>query len=185
MDSQSGARYNGLPSGERTAASSTSLAFAELPDPAQTQVPDPNGVQAMTQVLHAAHESEFKSMARQMSKWVDHVLGPNYQQYRRGEAWCPAVNLYEDQSNYYVIVELAGLCAEDIDIRLDETRMVISGRRAAPEIPGMEDEVCMHLMEIDHGPFLRTLDLSPDADTDAIEANLGRGYLTIRVPKKV
>ena len=138
----------------------------------------------MTELLTAAGEGEFSAAARQTSKWVDHVLGPTYRQYRPGEAWSPAINLYEDQKHYCVVVDLAGVQPEEIDIRVDEGKMAVSGRRVAPELPSASGQVCMHLMEIDHGPFVRTLELPDDADVDTIDASYRCGYLWIKILKR-
>ena len=123
-------------------------------------------------------------MAHQMSKWVDQVLGQGYRQYRPGEAWAPAINLYEDKTGYCVIVDLAGVSADKINIRVESDKMVISGHRPTPEMSSTSGQICMHLMEIDHGPFVRTLELPERADMDAIEATYRCGYLWILIPKR-
>lgn len=148
-----------------------------------SQVMHPEEVKVMTELLQAAHESKFSSATHQMSKWVDHVLGPGYHQYRPGEAWAPAINLYEDKKRYCLVVDLAGLHADQINIQIESKQMVISGNRPSPQIPDACEEICMHLMEIDHGPFMRTLELPDNADTDGIEASYRGGYLWIKIPK--
>ena len=41
--------------------------------------------------------------------WVDKVFRTSYHPYAPGRHWQPPINIYEDQSHYYVIVDLAGI----------------------------------------------------------------------------
>jgi HSP20 family molecular chaperone IbpA len=41
----------------------------------------------------------------------------------------------------------------------------------------------VHLMEIDHGPFTREVELPPDADKAGISASYRNGMLWIEIPK--
>jgi len=128
-------------------------------------------------------EDKFTSMARQMSKWVDHVLGPSYHQYYRAKAWTPAINFYEGQTHYCLIVELAGVAPDEIDLRVEKGTLILTGNRAAPGLPDSSDCVRLLMMEIDHGQFRRTLELPDDIDADGISATYRNGYLRVRLPK--
>ena len=137
----------------------------------------------MRQTLRAAEKDDLGPAARKVSKWVDHVLGRNYHQYSPSETWSPALNVYEDSSRYVVVVDLAGMRSDGIDIRVDEGVMTISGRRPAPTLPNIGEHMRMHIMEIDNGPFRRTLKLPPTVNAEAIEASYRSGLLWIRMPK--
>ena len=130
-------------------------------------------------------EDKVSSMARQMNQWVDKVLGPGFHRYCPSEAWVPAVNLYEYKTHYYLVVDLAGMRTEDIDLRVDEKKdvLIISGRRLSPGTPEVEPNVQLLLMEIDHGPFCRSIELPSDANPAKIHANYRNGFLWIRIPK--
>ncbi|HUS91131.1 MAG TPA: Hsp20/alpha crystallin family protein [Phycisphaerae bacterium] len=141
----------------------------------------------MSSVPHVAgKKDEGASLGRQMSRWMDQVLGRNFGQIRPSESWQPAVNVCEHDTYFCVIVELAGVKAGEIDLRAEEKTLVLSGERAMPD-----DEqprggpVRIHLMEIDHGHFYRAVELPPGVDIDAIEAFYRNGYLWVRVPKTV
>ncbi len=43
---------------------------------------------------------------------------------------------------------------------------------------------CTHLMEIDHGPFLRSVEVPSSVDVEAINAKYRSGLLWILLPKK-
>ena len=139
----------------------------------------------MTLLMKAQHEDEFESMAKRMGKWVHRALGANYHRFGPAEAWNPAINLYEDDEQYHIIVDLSGVKPDKIDIRVDEKGvLMLEGVRDMPDVPCPAGSIKMHLMEIDQGPFCRSLDLPDDADIDNIEATYKTGLLWIRVPKK-
>ncbi len=131
-----------------------------------------------------AERDRFISVAHQMSNWVDQVLGPSYQHFGLSKVWVPCVNVYEDQGHYCVIVDLAGVDAEQISLKIDSGQLVLSGVRESPGLPEAVGSIRVHLMEIDHGPFTRRVDLPEDADGDAVQASYRGGFLWIRLPKK-
>jgi HSP20 family protein len=124
------------------------------------------------------------TMARQMSRWVDQVLGPGGSRFCPGEAWAPAVNVCEHPEEYCIVVELAGVRAEELDLRIEDDELTISGVRAAPGAPERGQTARLHMMEIDHGRFSRSLPLPGDVEPEGIEATYRNGYLWIRLPKK-
>jgi HSP20 family protein len=135
-------------------------------------------------MMHAARSARNRrseGMAR-MSRWVDQIIGLSYR-HCRAETWQPAVNLYEDNVNYYAVVDLAGVQAETIDLRTAEGLLVLSGQRAVPR-PADAGPLRLRLMEIDHGDFARSLELPDDVDVDGIEAAYRGGFLWIRLPKR-
>ena len=123
-------------------------------------------------------------MAKQMGKWVDQVIGQGFQKYRPAEPWSPAINLYEDETHYCVVVELAGIDAEQIELRAEGRKLTLRGVRNPPGISKSAGRVHLHHMEIDHGPFNRSLELPEDVDADQIEAWYKFGLLWIQLPKK-
>lgn len=141
----------------------------------------------MTSTVHVvdlAERDKFMSMGKQMGKWMDQVLGPSFQQYCSTDSWKPAINLCEYDGHYAVVVDLAGVKVSEIDLRAEEGVLTISGERDVPTDLSSGGEVRIHLMEIDHGPFLRAVRLPEDGDIDAIEAFYRNGYLWIRIPKR-
>jgi len=139
----------------------------------------------MSSVLHVAERDERSPISGQMSRWMEHVLGPSFQHYRPAECWRPAVNLCEHETFYCIVVELAGMKATDIDLRAEEGLLVLSGERFLPENKEEPGSVRLHLMEIDHGRFQRAIELPENVDIDRIEAFYRNGYLWVRIPKTV
>lgn len=134
-----------------------------------------------------ATEDEKSNISRQMNKWLDQVLGPSYHQYCPAETWQPAINLSEDDASYCLVVDLAGVKGEELDLRTDNNAVILTGERETPQPPEVAGTVRMHLMEIDHGRFCREIKLPDDANidnADAIEAAYRGGFLWVKIPKK-
>lgn len=113
-----------------------------------------------------------------------------------GQAWAPAVNLYETDRAYIVCVDLAGVDKEKIDVELQGQVLAIRGERVVPtefdpdclgpsSTGGSGAKKCkVHVMEIDHGMFSRAVELPDNADKAAITAKYREGLLWIDVPKR-
>lgn len=137
----------------------------------------------MTLLVNAQHEDGL--LPRHGKKPAANSIGLHFQRFCPGEAWTPAMNLYQDDEHYHLVMDLAGVRSKDIDVRVDDKgAMVITGSRDTPDVPSPTGAVRLHLMEIDHGRFCRSLDLPDDADLDSVEASYRGGYLWVRVAKK-
>jgi HSP20 family protein len=111
------------------------------------------------------------------------------------QAWTPNVNLYELPGAYLVCVDLAGVEKQKIDIEVIELRLILKGTRSVPTSVPEEmaegktsaAEDCprprLHLMEIDHGPFVREVELPQNVQRDLIHARYIDGMLWIELPK--
>ncbi|MGB2820016.1 MAG: Hsp20/alpha crystallin family protein, partial [Phycisphaerae bacterium] len=116
--------------------------------------------------------------------------GPDYRQYRTRQTWSPSINLYESPTCFCLVADLAGVEVESIELHVEKSYLLLTGERSTPRPPNPEE--CdpakpepqkLHLMEIDHGPFHREIQLPEGVDVEAIEALYRNGYLWIRIPK--
>ena len=141
----------------------------------------------MTRSVQAAGKDSFSPGGRQIGKWVDHVLGTGYRAYCPGEPWLPSINLYESHDHYCVVVDLGGVVADEIDLRVERGFLVLMGSRPTPRPPAACGRVRAHLMEIDHGRFRREIQLPKNADVsdvEAVNATYRCGFLWVQIPKK-
>jgi HSP20 family protein len=92
----------------------------------------------------------------------------------------PPVNVSQDDDNYYIRAEMPGVKSDDIAISAVRNRVSIAGRR---EIAREGERVSYHRRERPEGAFSRTLTLSSDVDTNAVEARYADGILTLTLPK--
>lgn len=128
---------------------------------------------------------EFANLVRQMNQMVDREMRRQYHGFSPTDAFRPAVNLYETQAAFVVCVDLAGMNQKDIEVSLEKRHVIIRGRRLSPMPPDGSRAVAVHLMEIDHGTFCRTVEIPDTADPEQIAANYHDGFLWVTIPKKV
>jgi HSP20 family protein len=77
-----------------------------------------------------------------------------------------------------VLVELPGVAPEAVEIAVEERALTISGQRLRPRLPGQ----VYQQMEIEYGPFTRTIQLTEDVDVAAASATYEHGLLTVILP---
>jgi len=82
------------------------------------------------------------------------------------------VDLFDDQSNYYVRAELPGVKKEDIKLELDNAVLSISAERATRE--GDQEGTMM---------LSRSVNVAEDIQSDKVQAKLEDGILTVTLPK--
>ena len=118
-------------------------------------------------------------------RWVDKIAGRQFRPLYSGDTWAPTVDCYEDDANFYIIADLAGVCPEVIDLEVRGEVLTISGTRPSPTVDQPAGDIRLHVMEIDHGRFSRDLPIPDCVDSDAISAVYRHGLLWVRLPKKV
>ena len=77
-----------------------------------------------------------------------------------------------------VVVELAGVDPESIEVAVDERSLRISGQRQRPRVEGQ----VYQQMEIEYGPFERVIKLAEDVEVAKATADFDRGLLTVTLP---
>ena len=98
--------------------------------------------------------------------------------------WQPAINAYRCESGMRICVDLAGVDRKAIDLRVESHRVVISGNRDVPEPKDPAGPVEMLAMEIDYGPFERTVELFDEVNVKKAHAEQKDGLLWIHLPFK-
>ncbi|HVX83287.1 MAG TPA: Hsp20/alpha crystallin family protein [Phycisphaerae bacterium] len=127
---------------------------------------------------------EFANLVRQMNQMVDREMKRDVGAFSPLETFRPAVNLYETQGAFLICVDVAGMDQNDIDVSLEKEMVIIRGRRQSPMPPDGSRAVAMHLMEIDHGSFCRSVEVPAGVDMEGISANYHVGMLWVTLPKK-
>ena len=103
--------------------------------------------------------------------------------------WVPPIDVHETAGEYVITAEVPGLTRDDIDIRVHEGRLQISGERLdrGSETGGSETNSVpceqYHRVERGHGRFSRTFELPLPVDGERITADLRDGVLTVICPK--
>ena len=92
--------------------------------------------------------------------------------------WIPAADVYEDEREYLLALDLPGINREGLDVSLDEGRLVIRGDRKGQE--GLH----ARRAERPQGRFVRTFSLPDAVDRAAISADYKDGVLLLHLPKR-
>jgi HSP20 family protein len=137
----------------------------------------------MVAILPLQAVDEFANLVRQMNQLVGRENRPTFG-FSPMDAFRPAVNLYETLNAFIVCVDLAGMDQNDIEVFLEKDTVVIRGRRHSPLPPDGSAAVAVHLMEIDHGNFCRSVEVPSGVEQEGIAANYHLGLLWISLPKK-
>ena len=97
--------------------------------------------------------------------------------------WQPAINAYRCEKGIRICVDLAGVDRKEIDLRVEPYRVVIRGEHdvSGPKEPH-DSTVEMLAMEIDYGPFERTIELFDEVDVGKVHAEQTNGLLWIHLP---
>jgi len=94
--------------------------------------------------------------------------------------WHPAVDVLESANEYIIRAELPGMRKEDINVEVNEGKLVLTGERKS-EKPA--EGVNYRHVERVAAKFWRSFSLPESVKRDAIEATYKDGVLEIRVPK--
>jgi len=97
-----------------------------------------------------------------------------------GNDFVPSVNTREGEYAYHIEVDLPGIKKEDIDIKVEDNTLVISGERKMKEELKEEN---YYKIESSFGSFSRSFSLPEEADVENIHAESKDGVLEVVVPK--
>jgi len=103
-----------------------------------------------------------------------------------GEPWarqlvpCNA-DVREDESHYYVEVEMPGLTRDDIEITLEDGVLTISGEK---KMSSEQRKHNYHIRERQYGRFSRQFSLPVAVDENKVDALLKDGVLRITLDKR-
>lgn len=127
--------------------------------------------------------TNIDSMQREMEQLLDHFASCKPPSVRFSPwAWEPAVDLYETPGEVVVLVELAGVREEEIQIIVSGKTVVIRGERREPRASSKR---IYHQMEIAKGPFERGILLPVAVNANETRASCQEGILEIVLPKRL
>lgn len=95
--------------------------------------------------------------------------------------WKPNTDIFEEEENVVVRVELAGVKREDISLLLKDGHLLITGERLENR---NDPKVVYHQLEMNHGEFKRIVSIPESIEHNNIEAIFRDGILYITISKK-
>jgi HSP20 family protein len=96
-------------------------------------------------------------------------------------SYAPPVDIYEDEHNIVLKLEVPGIDEKDIDVRIENTTLTVHGER---KIEKEEKEENFRRVERQYGEFTRSFTLPSSVDTGQVTAHYDKGVLKINLAKK-
>ena len=96
-------------------------------------------------------------------------------------AWNPLVDIFENENDVVVKVELPGINVKDIEVKLVNDVLTIKGER---HFEKEAKEESFHRVEREYGAFARSFVIPTAIDGDKVAAEYKDGILNIVLPKK-
>jgi HSP20 family protein len=125
---------------------------------------------------------EFSTLQDRMNRLFRESYGPE----GRDESlttsqFAPPVDVYEDEHNVVLKVEVPGIDEKDIDVRVENNVLTVHGER---KVEKEEKEENFRRVERQYGSFTRTFTVPTTVDAERIQADYDKGILKIVLPKK-
>ena len=95
--------------------------------------------------------------------------------------FAPPVDVYEDEHNITLKIEVPGIDEKDIDVRIENNTLTVHGER---KLEKEEKEENYRRVERQYGSFTRTFTLPPTVDAEKVEAHYDKGVLKVQLAKK-
>jgi HSP20 family protein len=118
-------------------------------------------------------------IAKQFSHLCQECPGECYLGVHKGR-WSPPTDIYEVEDGLAIIMDIAGIKKEEMQIMVKGQVIFISGMRKEPTLA----KKYIHQLEIDFGRFERNFLLPQDIDAEKMEARYEDGFLSLWLPRK-
>jgi len=96
-------------------------------------------------------------------------------------SFAPPVDIYEDEHNITLKMEVPGIDEKDLDVRIENNTLAVRGER---KFEKEEKEENFRRVERQYGSFTRSFTLPSSVETENIQASYDKGVLAIRLAKK-
>src|SRR6202050_5878731 len=128
---------------------------------------------------------EFSTMQDRMNR-MNRLFRESYSPEGPEEAltttsYAPPVDIYEDEHNITLKLEVPGIDEKDIDVRIENTTLTVHGERKI-EKEEKEENFCR--VERQYGQFTRSFTLPSSVDPGQGSAHYDKGVLKINLAKK-
>ncbi len=95
------------------------------------------------------------------------------------QQFTPAIEVSEKENEIVVRAEVPGMNPEDMDIRVENNHLILSGEKKHEHKDEKENQIHR---EFSYGRFYRTIPLRGEVDPGDVKAKYKDGVLTVNVP---
>ena len=124
---------------------------------------------------------EFNTVQERLNRLFNASFNEGRDESLSTSSFAPAVDVYEDEHNVTLKIEVPGIDEKDIDVRIENNTLTVHGER---KLEKDEKEENYRRIERRYGSFTRTFTLPSTVDTDSVTANYEKGVLNVRLAKK-
>jgi HSP20 family protein len=124
---------------------------------------------------------ELSALQREMNRLFQDFSATRGEQDLATSTFAPPVDVYEDEHDITLKMEVPGIEQKDLDIRVENNTLTVRGER---KFEKDEKEENFHRIERRYGSFVRSFTLPTTVDADNINADYENGVLKIRLAKR-
>ena len=125
---------------------------------------------------------EFSTLQDRMNRLFRESHGPEGREEALATtSFAPPVDVYEDEHNVTLKIEVPGIDEKDIDVRIENNVLTVHGER---KFEKDEKEENFRRVERQYGSFTRTFTLPTTVDAEKVSAHYDKGILKVALPKK-
>ena len=137
----------------------------------------------MTLITRLDPFREFVTIQDRMNRLFRDSYGNNEgrEESLNNTSFAPPVDVYEDEHNVVLKIEVPGIDEKDIDVRIENNTMTVHGERKFEQ---EEKEENYRRVERQYGSFTRTFTLPQTVDQENVQADYDKGVLKIKLAKK-
>lgn len=124
---------------------------------------------------------EFTSLQDRMNRLFHDSFAEGREEALTNTAFAPPVDVYEDEHNVTLKIEVPGIDEKDIDVRIENNTLTVHGER---KFEKQEKEENYRRVERQYGSFTRSFTLPNTVDSENVVANYDQGVLKVKLAKK-
>ena len=124
---------------------------------------------------------EFSTLQDRMNLLFRDSYGDGREEALTTSTFAPAVDVYEDEHNITLKIEIPGIDEKDIDVRIENNTLTVHGER---KFEKEEKEENFRRVERKYGSFTRSFTLPNTVDAEHVQAHYDKGILKVQLAKK-
>ncbi|HTA25123.1 MAG TPA: Hsp20/alpha crystallin family protein [Terriglobales bacterium] len=124
---------------------------------------------------------EFSTLQDRLNRLFQQSVSEGREEALTASSFAPAVDVYEDDHQVTLKIEVPGIDEKDIDVRLENNTLTVHGER---KLEKEEKEENYRRVERQYGSFTRSFTLPQTVDAQGVSAQYDKGVLKIKLNKK-
>ena len=124
---------------------------------------------------------EFTTLQDRMNRLFRDSYGDGRDEALTTSNFAPPVDVYEDEHNITLKIEVPGIEEKDIDVRIENNTLTVHGER---KFEKEEKEENFRRVERQYGSFTRSFTLPNTIDAEKVQATYDKGILKVQLAKK-